>query len=370
MPIPKDTVSPTVEDRADGPNNRAHDLPGNLAESVSSITHSRVQGSSCFITKGYGGDKERPSYYVNRFMLVSLVLLALLSVIGCWATSLKVHGVGTTLLYLVVLIAAFAPVPAYWHQKGWIARRDTSLTIVWCLLTWFFIAVPFLVGARLNLPLRDNLFVLIDRSLGFDGPALVAWASHHQLGSIINSSYNLLIPYLEIAIVVPSLLGKRESSRFVLANTIALAIGLTLFALFPAIGPWHSEQVAVGAMQVTEQNQLFELRGAMPYTFTLFKDGAGIVEFPSFHVIWAVLAASALWGFRYLRVPLVVLSTMIVISTMTSGWHYLTDVLCGIVVVSFSLWAASIIQNKTRMRSMKEQDDTEAKTDTGVLVSN
>lgn len=354
MVTPRRNVTPVAQDHAEEPSNGTHDLRSNSTESALPTADSSPQGDSCLAAKARDSEIDRPSQYVNRFMLISFVAFVLFSVIGSWATALRIGGVGTTALFLVVLFAVFAPVPAYWHQKGRLERRDTSLSIVWCLLTWFFIAVPFVIGARLNLPLRDDLFALIDRSLGFNGPALVAWATDHRFGSVINSTYNLLIPYLEIAIVVPSLLGKRESSRFVLANTIAIAIGLTLFALFPAIGPWRSEHVAVGPMQIAEQNQFFEFRGAKSLTFTLFKDGAGIVEFPSFHVIWAVLAASALWGFRYLRIPLVVLSTMIIMSTMTSGWHYLTDVLCGIAVVSISLWAANKIQNTKKMKPIKE----------------
>jgi len=290
---------------------------------------------------------------VNRFLLISFAVFALFSIIGGSLVSLRINGVGSAFLLIGVIFAAFGPVPAYWHQKGRIDRRDASLTIIWCFVTWFFIPIPFLVGARLNLPLHDNLFALIDRSLGFNQPPLVAWAMTHPLGSAINSTYNMLYPYLEIAIILPSILGKRESTRFVLANTIALAIGLVLFTLIPAVGPWTSEPVHVGPLQLSIQKQIFELRGPNPYTHELLKQGAGIVAFPSFHVIWAVLAASALWGFRYLRIPMVVLTTMIILSTMTTGWHYLTDVLAGLIVVSVSLWAASAIQNPKKVRQTK-----------------
>jgi membrane-associated phospholipid phosphatase len=58
---------------------------------------------------------------------------------------------------------------------------------------------------------------------------------------------------------------------------------------------------------------------------------------PSFHVIWAILCAAALWGYRPLRVPVALLSIMIVFSTLTTGWHYFTDVLAGVVVAAIAM---------------------------------
>jgi membrane-associated phospholipid phosphatase len=54
------------------------------------------------------------------------------------------------------------------------------------------------------------------------------------------------------------------------------------------------------------------------------------VCFPSFHAAWAVLAALALWSVKPLRVPAVVLASLIVISTVTTGWHYAVDTLAGV----------------------------------------
>ena len=62
-----------------------------------------------------------------------------------------------------------------------------------------------------------------------------------------------------------------------------------------------------------------------------------IVCFPSFHVIWAIFCVAALWGFRFLRIPVSLLAGMIIISTVTTGWHYFIDVLGGIVIAGLSL---------------------------------
>ena len=51
----------------------------------------------------------------------------------------------------------------------------------------------------------------------------------------------------------------------------------------------------------------------------------------------AIFCAAALWGFRLLRIPVALLSGMIVISTVTTGWHYVSDVAAGIAVACLSL---------------------------------
>jgi membrane-associated phospholipid phosphatase len=67
-----------------------------------------------------------------------------------------------------------------------------------------------------------------------------------------------------------------------------------------------------------------------------------IICFPSFHAIWAIFCAAALWGFRLLRLPVALLSGMIVVSTVTTGWHYVSDVVAGVAVAGLSLVIANV----------------------------
>jgi membrane-associated phospholipid phosphatase len=135
---------------------------------------------------------------------------------------------------------------------------------------------------------------------------------------------------------VPALTGKKEAKLFLVANLVAIMIAVPCFTLFPAVGPWYSEHFAPFAEQAHVQAQVLELRAPHPVSFSLL-DGAGIVSFPSFHVIWAIFCAAALWGIRWLRIPLCLLSAMIIASTLTSGWHYGVDVIGGLVVAVLSL---------------------------------
>jgi membrane-associated phospholipid phosphatase len=80
-----------------------------------------------------------------------------------------------------------------------------------------------------------------------------------------------------------------------------------------------------------------------------------IICFPSFHVIWSISCAAALWGFRFARIPVALLSGMIVVSTVTTGWHYICDVAAGLVVAILSLAIAKAFIDNNGVGRMQTQ---------------
>jgi membrane-associated phospholipid phosphatase len=147
---------------------------------------------------------------------------------------------------------------------------------------------------------------------------------------------------MAVAIFLPALSGRARASReFLLANLIAFAIAAPLFALLPAVGPWYHGGFMPSPDQLSCQANLLALRLPGPYILTT--QDAGVVCFPSFHVIWAILCAGALWTFRRLRVPVSILALLIVLSTMTTGWHYFSDVLAGIAIAALSIALARLM---------------------------
>jgi hypothetical protein len=274
-----------------------------------------------------------------RMAYGSLAVL-IISFVGCRLTSIHTNLSG----YLIAIFAAFAmvtPLPIYWHEKGRIALRESTLVIPWELLLAAILPFLVLIAARLHMPLQDPFFGRIDQLLGVSVPGIVRWANHHWLGAVINSSYPLLQPLLAVAALAPALAGKVKHAReFLLANLLAFAIGVPAFGLLPAIGPWYYYHLSPNSAQAYCWTQLQLLR--LPGDFVFRSQAVGVVCFPSFHVIWAILCAAALWGFRPIRIPIALLSMMIVASTLTTGWHYFSDVLGGIVVAAISMAIARI----------------------------
>jgi membrane-associated phospholipid phosphatase len=192
------------------------------------------------------------------------------------------------------------------------------------------------LSGRLHFALRDSLFIRADRLFGVSVPEVVAWcASHPPIGAIFDRSYSLIFWILPAAIVVPALAGKKEAAvRFLVANVIAFFVALPVFTVWPAVGPWYGFGFAGNALQKACEESIMALHGGG------VEGAVGVVCFPSFHVIWAILSAAALWSIKPLRILAAIAALLIVVSTVTTGWHYISDVAGGIALAAFSLAAA------------------------------
>jgi PAP2 superfamily len=277
----------------------------------------------------------------HLFMAGACATVLCVSVPGCICTATSVVGIAGILIAIIAILLVLLPLPVYWHEKGKEDRREAVLVLLWTVVLAAILRYPLLIGARLRMPLRDSAFAGIDRSLGFSVPAVTGWAARcGWAGTLLNRSYALLLPLLLLAIFLPALAGRRKAAQeFLAANCIAFAIAIPLFVLFPAVGPWAIYHFPARPDQQQCENLLLALRSSSTFLAMPGQD-AGIMCFPSFHVVWAVLSARALWGFRSLRAPVGILATLISISTMTTGWHYLVDVLGGLVVAEVSILVA------------------------------
>jgi len=281
-----------------------------------------------------------PSARFHLLMAGAAVFASSLFIGACLGGSIRVAGFPTELGGIALIACMLVPLPAYWQQKGNIEKRDAALTIVWALLLSLLLPLPFLVVGRLHLPLQDASLAAFDHMVGFSTPAVMAWASHSRIGVALNFSYMLLQPFMVLAVLVPALAGKPEAKVFLLANLVGLVIAGSLFMFLPAVGPWFPHRWVADALQQECERDLMHLRAPAVYLYSFSIQEAGIVCFPSCHVFWAVISASAVWGIRWMRIPVALLCAMIILSTLTTGWHYLADVLAGLALSAGSIVAA------------------------------
>ncbi|OAJ35133.1 phosphatase PAP2 family protein [Piscirickettsia salmonis] len=84
--------------------------------------------------------------------------------------------------------------------------------------------------------------------------------------------------------------------------------------------------------------------------------GGGLISFPSFHVIWSALLTLLFRKKIYFLVPLLLLNSLLWLATVLLGWHYIMDVVAGLVLVilSFILFD-KIIKNKFILKNNFKQ---------------
>jgi membrane-associated phospholipid phosphatase len=63
----------------------------------------------------------------------------------------------------------------------------------------------------------------------------------------------------------------------------------------------------------------------------------GLIFFPSFHTILAVLTPYSVRHWKYLFAPAVILNVLVIISTLPEGGHHLIDVLAGAAIAAAAI---------------------------------
>lgn len=224
--------------------------------------------------------------------------------------------------------------------------------------------------ATLGRPLIDEQLVKLDGLMGFYLPAIVAWAKGHPVVEhLLGQTYNTLLPQTAVVVGVLGLIGDRKPLEVFLRRFMISAIlTAVVFALWPAEGPFDASTVlqrgdsssvvlptafdrAYGSLKPMGSQRAYlrhflELRSGQRRVVSLSRwEGdlpQGLITFPSFHTGWAILMALAFWHRWWLFIPSAILDGAVVVSTMTTGWHYVSDVAAGVAVVLVAVWAERI----------------------------
>ena len=188
-------------------------------------------------------------------------------------------------------------------------------------------------GASLNRPLFDDYLVHWDHLLGYHEAGVVSWVrSHPLLNHWLNVAYNTLLIQTGFVIAVLGLSGEREQlDAFMLRLMVSSTVAALIFIVFPAVGPFEVYGYTPDEGQMRYLTHFLQLRSGERLTVTA-KEPEGLITFPSFHTTWAILLALAFRHRPILFVIGVILNLAVIVSTLTSGWHYLSDVLAGVLV--------------------------------------
>ncbi|CAG1011173.1 hypothetical protein RHIZO_03941 [Rhizobiaceae bacterium] len=226
--------------------------------------------------------------------------------------------------------------------------RDSERIALVAHVLGLFIAYS-LFGALFNIALLprpgapvDQSLVRFDAWLGYSWPAFCAWmAEYPAFNEIVRTAYKLtLVQLLAAFIVLGAVLDRHRLHTAALATVVASLVTIGLWAVFPSGGAaafWTlDEEVTrivrpiVGSAYGTELNRLF--REGVSDLSAL--GVTGLIGFPSFHTVMALVSLAAVWPYRLLRLIALVPTALLVPGILIHGGHNLADMLAGIAITA------------------------------------
>ncbi len=186
--------------------------------------------------------------------------------------------------------------------------------------------------ATFNRPLIDPLLVDVDAGLGCHLPAIVGWAkAHPAMERSLQFAYDTLLPQTALIAALGLVGDRRPLEVFVQRFMLSALLTVAVFYAYPAAGPFEAFGYELNGAQARYMEHFEGLRAGEMDTFSL-QQAEGLITFPSFHATWAILLALGCWHRPWLFALSAVLNGMVLIATLTTGWHYLADVFAGVIV--------------------------------------
>ncbi|MBV8491995.1 MAG: phosphatase PAP2 family protein [Alphaproteobacteria bacterium] len=210
--------------------------------------------------------------------------------------------------------------------------------LLWLIFSVAGALLTYLAAAQ-DRPVYDARLALADADLGFHWAAWLDFVVAHPVFKLILAvPYHSLVAQVVLSIVWLSWCGRDDRNAELLINTtLALLMTTAVFFLFPTLGPC----VGVPACQNAYLEDLVGLRhGSLPsLDIMLLK---GVIPFPSFHAVLAMLFTYAHRGSRVF-VPVAAFNTLMLLSIPSEGGHYLVDVLGGVAVGGLAILMTRVL---------------------------
>jgi membrane-associated phospholipid phosphatase len=286
---------------------------------------------------GHPGPK---SVWVLVVSTLGIATLAAAIVIG--AAGMKTEAAGF-LPYVALACFMLALAAWCWHRHGDKRLAHAAAILASGILALMLCGVISNTGLRLGAPLADPFLAQADARIGIHVNLAVRQLARFPVAIDHLTAVSNASPTVAYASIVLALVGRASARAWELTATSVLA--MQVVALISIALP------AIGAMSYLK---LGDLQGAgLPIgagvyhlsSFAHFRDGAdpvlrladlnGLVTFPSFHTVLALLVTQAFWDTR-LRWLATFWSSMVIVSTVPIGGHYVTDLLGG-----FAIWGCS-----------------------------
>lgn len=285
---------------------------------------------------------------VRRY-LPAMLVAAFAVVLSVWNSFIGMTWTGPSTMLVAAATSPLLLLAIYTHLRG-----DRVISEI-CVFLYLYFLFPMLgvklsyLATSLQFPLADDVFAHMDQVMGF---SWVGWArfndGHPMMKAVISLAYATPIAQGVASVIILGCWrnGQRNYETLV-TLVLALIAVLCLYAIFPAIGPQAHMGVPT-SFAVTIADIREGRVTALPYQ--------GIVSFPSYHTVMAIVFTYAHRGLRYSFPPVLALNLVMLPGITNIGGHYLIDMFAGAAIAVLSILAAGAIYARP-LQSARKMDE-------------
>ena len=253
--------------------------------------------------------------------------------------------------FAILFAAAMVAVGQFYRH----VRKDERIAITAHMLPLFILySAPaslfnILLLPRPSAPI-DAMLVRMDAWFGYSWPAACAWISQYPLLSdILRQIYTLtLLQILGSLLFLGMANDRRRLHAGALALVFASLITFFCWALFPSSGAsayWtlapEVDRIVRPIVNSAYGAELNRLLAEGVKNVSELKT-TGLVGFPSFHTVMALMSLIVVWPYRPLRYALIVVNTALLPAILIQGGHNLMDVFGG-TLITFISWRLGLL---------------------------
>jgi len=281
---------------------------------------------------------------LNRVLLAIGALLVAID--AAWLTlghfAIDAGAYGLVALAVPPLVAG-----SVWYGR---VRREAGISATFSVAAFLivFSAATSLMSyllVTITGPRIDAGLAAADAALGFHWPAMMAWAADHPLvNALLGLAYVSAMPQILILLL---LLGFRADLKGLYGLALALSLGAFLTL---AVWTWHPSfgAFSVFTLPAPVASKLGLVLG-MDYgqdLVAMLKNGPGfispkelrgIVGFPSYHTLEALVLVWYARRLPYLRWWVAALNAVVLLAVPVQGGHHLVDMLGGVAVTLLAI---------------------------------
>lgn len=206
--------------------------------------------------------------------------------------------------------------------------------------TYFFIFLALSImstGIQYTpFPTIDAFLVKVDQWMGFYTLPVLNWTyAHPAIKTFFIYCYSALgMELIFLPLIVAFLMDKSAIRIYFLSMMISYLIGMNIYYFFPTAGP---TMIFKSPHFLSVQHDTFLKFFEVHHRLLLTTVEGGMIAFPSFHVIWAFFMIYLCRHIKWLFYPVLLLNIGVILATIFLGWHYLTDLIAGILLAIGSI---------------------------------